>query len=118
MDEKPWLTLIPYDNTNWWITSKNLYFPDMLTKLTQNVNAYFIIKDCNSMGTTYYRYFYWLNGSNYRYLNVDNKWCFDEPMCNMKNGSIVVETWTQQKYIVNDKFDNPYVKILEILEIV
>ena len=118
MDEKPWLTLIPYDKTHWWITSKNLFFPDMLTKLTQIVNAYFIIQDCNSMGGTYYRYFYWFCDNNQRYLDVDSKWYFDEPMCNMKNGRIVVETRTQQKYIVNDKFDSPYFKILEILEIV
>ena len=32
----------------------------------------------------------------------------------MKNGDIVVDMRNQQKYIVNDKFMNPFVKILEI----
>ena len=34
MDEKPWLLLIPFDNTKWWIASKNLYLPDNLSKTT------------------------------------------------------------------------------------
>jgi hypothetical protein len=32
----------------------------------------------------------------------------------ISTSATVVDARTQQKYIVNDKFDNPYVKILEI----
>ena len=114
MDEKPWLSLIPFDNSKWWIASKNLFFPDMLTKLTKNVIAYFIIQDCNSMGRIYYRYFYWFCDNNQRYLDVDSTWYFDAPISQFKSGDIIIETRTQQKYVVNDKFNSPYVKILEI----
>jgi hypothetical protein len=113
MDEKPWLSLIPFDNTKWWIASKNLYLPDNLSKTTQIVRAYFIIHDGNGY-SSYYRYFYWFYGNNQRHFDVDGKWYFDKPMCDCKNGDIVIETRTQQKYVVNDKFNNPYIKILEI----
>ena len=112
MDENPWLSLIPNDNSKWWIASKNIYLPDSLSNLNQIVRAYFIIQDGN-VGGGYYRYFYWLYGSNQRYFDVDGKWYFDKPLSAMKTGDIVVETRIQQKYVVNDKFDNPYVKILE-----
>lgn len=113
MDEKPWLTLDPNDESRWWIASKNIYLPDSLSNLNQIVRGYFIIQDGN-VGGSYYRFFYWLYGSNQRYFDVDSKWCFDVPMSEMKTGDIVVETRTQQKYVVNDKFKTPYVKILEI----
>lgn len=110
MDEKPWLSLDPFDDSKWWIASKNLYFPDSLNQI---VRAYFIIQDCN-IGGSYFRYFYWLYGSNQRYFDVDSKWHFDVPITQLKSGDTVVEMRTQQKYIVNDKHENSYVKILEI----
>lgn len=115
MDEKPWLSLVPNDESKWWIASKNLYLPDSLSKLSQNVRAYYVMGDGNA-GGSYYRYFYWYNGNNQRHFDVDGKWYFDKPMRDCNNGDIVVEIRTQQKYVVNDKFNNPYVKILEILE--
>jgi hypothetical protein len=113
MDEKPWLSLSPNDESKWWIASKNLYLPDSLTNNNQIVKAYFIIQDGN-MGGSYFRYFYWLYGSDQRYFDVNSKWLFDVPISNLKTGDTVVDARTQQKYIVNDKFNNPYVKILEI----
>ena len=86
---------------------------DGLTNLNQFPRAYFIIQDCN-IGGSYFRYFYWFDGSNQRRFDVDGKWHFDKPMSDMKTGDTVVETRTQQKYIVNNKFNSPYVKILEI----
>ncbi len=114
MDEKPWLSLTPFDNSKWWIASKNLYLPNSLSKTTQIVRAYYIIQDCNGYNS-YYRYFYWFYENNQRLFDVDGKWYFDKPMSDMKTGDIVIETRTQQKYVVNDKFDNSFVKILEIL---
>lgn len=112
--EKPWLSLIPYDNgVKWWIASKNIYLPGELTKSNQIVNAYFIKQSGNEYGS-YFRYFYWIQNNNQRYFDVDSKWYFDVPMHNMKNGDIVIDMRNQQKYIVNDKFMNPFVKILEI----
>ena len=113
MDEKPWLSLIPFDNSKWWIASNNFYLPDGLTNLNQFPKAYFIIHDGNGYGS-YFRYFYWFDGSNQRRFDVDGKWYFDVQMSDMKTGDTVVETRTQQKYIVNDKFNSPNVKILEI----
>ena len=115
MDEKPWLSLTPDDESKWWIVSNNIYLSENLTNLTQIRRAYFIIQDCNMMGNSYFRYFYWLDGSNQRRFIIDSEWWFDVPISNMKTGDIGIETRTQQKYIVNDKFNNPYVKILEIV---
>lgn len=114
MEKTPWLSLIPYDNNSkWWIASNNTYLPDSLSNSNQIVRAYYVMQDGNLHGS-YYRYFYWLYGSNQRYFDVANKWYFDKPMSSMETGNIVVDTRTQQKYVVNDKFDNKFAKILEI----
>ena len=58
-----------------------------------------------------------LRSSDYNYLTSPDD-VYVSPsqikLFGIKTGDTVVDTRTQQKYIVNDKFDNPYVKILEI----
>jgi hypothetical protein len=120
MEEKPWLDLVPYDGTNWWIASHNKYFhPDYAS---QNLylsdspaklfRAYVIMSD-GSIGGSYFRYFYWTFDSNHRYFFTYSKWLFDKPLNSLKNGDIVTQIVTKQKYVVNDKFGVPYYKIFE-----
>lgn len=120
---KPWLLLDPNDyESRWWIASKNNYLSynsinennqtNYIVDLNKTISAYFIIQDCN-MGGEYFRYFFWLGNNAQRYFEVNSKWYFDIPMREMKNGDIVLHSQSQEKFIVNDKFNDKFVKILE-----
>lgn len=122
MEEKPWLDLVPYDDTKWWIASQNKYFHPVYA--SQNFylsdspaklfRAYVIMSDGN-IGGSYFRYFYWTFDSNDRYFFTYSKWLFDKPLNSLKTGDIVTQIVTKQKYIVNDKFGVAYYKIFELI---
>lgn len=124
MENKPWLDLVPHDDTKWWIASKNIVFgedyvrqnvyaPELTTNLP-TFRAYFIMSDGN-VGGSYFRYFFWVSGSDDRYFFTYSKWLFDKPLAELKTGDIVTQINTLQKYVVNDKFSSKYYKIFEIL---
>jgi hypothetical protein len=116
MNESPWLLLDLADEFKWWIASNNHYTPAFEEELEKPIAAYFIIQDSNMMGTTYFRYFYWYDGNSHRHFNVDQKWYFDAAISSMQTGDMVTNMETQQKYIVNNKFNNKFVKILELVK--
>lgn len=64
--DKQWLSLIPFDKSNWWITSKNIYLDGAIRKNTC-YRAYYILADGSSFGS-YFRYFFWDFDSDQRYL--------------------------------------------------
>ncbi len=113
--EKPWLLLDPDDyNSRWWIMSNNYTYSNQ-TSDCKNIVAQIIIQDCN-MGGEYFRYFAWFKDDDKRYISVDSKDYFDKPLKSMRHNDIVTNNFTGVKYIVNDKFKNEFIKILEVVK--
>ena len=121
MQDKPWLDLVPYDDTNWWVASENRHFhPDYASQnfyLSDSpaklFRAYVILSDGN-IGSSYFHYFFWTFDSNHPHFFTYSKWLFDKSLIELKNGDIVKHIVTKQKYIVNDKFGLNYYKIFEL----
>ncbi|ARF11335.1 hypothetical protein Klosneuvirus_1_192 [Klosneuvirus KNV1] len=73
------------------------------------IEAIFIIQDCNMAGH-YFRYFYWYECSTKRNCVIASEWLFNETLDNFTNNKIIEKD--DIKFIVNDKFNSKYVKIL------
>jgi hypothetical protein len=113
--DKQWLSLIPFDKSNWWITSKNIYLDGAIRKNTC-YRAYYILADGSSFGS-YFRYFFWDFDSDQRYFDVDSKWIFDKPFDDLEPGDVVSNLINQHKYIVvNNTSNNVNTKFCKVLE--
>jgi hypothetical protein len=109
--DKPWLNL-EMDYKNIWWNSSNIENFSKTISYDEIPIAYFIIQDAN-MGGEYFRYFKWYNDNNNRYMEIANKWIFDISLVNMTHDSTVYDQ-NRNKYTVIDKFNNKFIKILEL----
>lgn len=113
--EKPWLLLNPRDwKSKWWIMANNNYYYEN-DHNNKNIIAQIIFQDCNMAGE-YFRYFAWFKDDDKRYINVSSNDFFDKPLKAMQHNDIVTNIFNGLKYIVNDKFNSKYVKILEVIK--
>jgi hypothetical protein len=110
---KPWLLLDPNDYTSpYWVKTNNNSYKSINTN--KNIIAYIIIQDCNQ-GGEYFRYFAWFENDNNRYTDIDFEWIFNKPLTDMQHNDVVTNINNKLKYIVNDKFNNKFIKIFEII---
>ena len=110
--EKEWLEPKYNEICSWNYATYSKKIYSLKNNNSYMKEAYIIVKDYN-LGGSYYKYFTWLNNNNGRYLKLDSKWIFDVPLYEMKNNMIVKNIETNEEFIVNDKFNNNNVKILE-----
>lgn len=111
---KPWDTLDPRDLggdncEKWWLACNNDVSYTFKDTKFDNIEAMFIIQDCNMAGK-YFRYFYWYNDSEKRNCVITSEWLFNDTLDQFTNNKIIEKD--NIKFIVNNKFNNKYVKIL------
>lgn len=114
-DIKPWDLLNPWTEQfsdditkKWWIASNN-ELSQIEDMKFNTIKAIFIIQDGNMAGN-YFRYFYWIEDSNKRNCVITSKWIFNESLDKFTNNKIIEKD--SIKFIVNDKFNDKYVKLL------
>ena len=100
--EKPWFNLNPDDfASRWWIKSDIIdKESSQIEKTDHDINCYFIIQDCNSVGHLFWRVSEWFKNDRNRYCNniYENQWNFNKKLEEMVPGEIV--------YLI----DKPYIK--------
>ena len=79
----------------------------------KNIEALFILQDCN-IGGQYYRYFWWIKGDSNRYCDITSHWMLDtaEGVPEMSAGDVVT-VCGKYKFKVSAINCHEFIKIYE-----
>ena len=91
----------------WWIGSNNS--SGYLKKINyDSVYAILIMQDCNQSGE-YFRHFWWKNGDEKRYFDVERENVFKRRLTDIQVGEVV--TVQDNSFIVKEFGDSAFIKL-------
>jgi hypothetical protein len=98
MTDKPWNN-VDIKNRSWFYSSNHGIF-DINKCYPDNIDAFIIVQDCNSMGMEYLRIISWINNKTYFDIESKTDEMFGVSMKNIKLNDVLTYKKTTKKYKV------------------